>query len=245
LWLETSLEESLTSSQRVDGANIYEWKSLTKRSTTYYALKTPSSAVTFEEKSPISSLPSINFNGSTGSNSYLTISSTQSTSNYTFIPSPSCTTTWFVVMKPRNTISNTDPRYLIHNGSIGNYSGYGYYIANSARYLVYITLGALNSSTNLSLNPEITSYVFDGGYSLYSNGANIATSSSRNCKQPFYTSPSVYARFYIGYGRNATKAWDGYISEIIFYDRALKNSERHAVEKYLGQKYGIKVSSQS
>jgi hypothetical protein len=33
------------------------------------------------------------------------------------------------------------------------------------------------------------------------------------------------------------------MGEIIIFNRALKTEERKAVEKYLGQKWGIKVSS--
>jgi hypothetical protein len=35
--------------------------------------------------------------------------------------------------------------------------------------------------------------------------------------------------------------YDGDIGEIIIFDRALKTEERQSIEKYLGQKWGIKI----
>ena len=47
----------------------------------------------------------------------------------------------------------------------------------------------------------------------------------------------------IGYSSVSSQYWNGDIAEIIVFNRALKTEERQAVEKYLGQKWGIKVAS--
>lgn len=41
---------------------------------------------------------------------------------------------------------------------------------------------------------------------------------------------------------DTTKYFSGYIAEIIIFDRTLRNEERNSIEKYLGQKWKIKVA---
>ena len=53
--------------------------------------------------------------------------------------------------------------------------------------------------------------------------------------------PNRIYPFSIGNDGNNGSNFDGNISEIIFYGRNLNDSERLAVEKYLSQKYQIKL----
>ncbi len=46
---------------------------------------------------------------------------------------------------------------------------------------------------------------------------------------------------FIGGTSNSAENWLGLISEFIVFDRALKTEERQSIEKYLGQKYGIRT----
>jgi hypothetical protein len=42
-------------------------------------------------------------------------------------------------------------------------------------------------------------------------------------------------------GNNNTQYYYGYISEVIIFNKYIKDSERQNIERYLGQKWGIKV----
>ncbi len=73
--------------------------------------------------------------------------------------------------------------------------------------------------------------------SLYKNGTRVA-----NLTVPSF-GPNTSAPFRIGCQNDGTiHCFDGQISEIIMYSRALKIEERRAVESYLGKKYAISVS---
>jgi prepilin-type N-terminal cleavage/methylation domain-containing protein len=71
---------------------------------------------------------------------------------------------------------------------------------------------------------------------LYFNGSNVSTSTSTLTG----TFPNITIT--VGNFTNASRTLGGDIAEVIIYDRALKNEERIAVEKYLGQKWGIKIN---
>jgi hypothetical protein len=46
-----------------------------------------------------------------------------------------------------------------------------------------------------------------------------------------------------GLGPENDTAWNGYISEIIIFSKALKAEERKSVEQYLSQKYSVRLNS--
>jgi hypothetical protein len=46
----------------------------------------------------------------------------------------------------------------------------------------------------------------------------------------------------IGYYSSTLFQWQGWIGEILLYDRALSASDRLKVERYLGKKWGITVA---
>jgi prepilin-type N-terminal cleavage/methylation domain-containing protein len=74
---------------------------------------------------------------------------------------------------------------------------------------------------------------------VYKNGNNVGT----NTDTAAYLPPGTTATFRIGgYFNGGNYHYDGYISEIIMYGRVLADDERKEIEKYLGRKYGIKVS---
>jgi hypothetical protein len=74
---------------------------------------------------------------------------------------------------------------------------------------------------------------------LYKNGIQVGT----NTDTAAYLPPATTATFRIGgYVVGGNYHYDGYISEIIMYGRVLADDERKEIEKYLGRKYGIKVS---
>jgi len=92
-----------------------------------------------------------------------------------------------------------------------------------------------------TLNPTIISLVLQStvtnGSNAYINGSLAATltethsNAGDNSLSIGVIGSSAFSTYY-----------DGDLGEIIIFDRALKTEERKSIEKYLGQKWGIKVS---
>ncbi len=132
---------------------------------------------------------------------------------------------------------------MIYNGTSANNNGYGYFLASNSRRLVFTTIntttvgGVVNDVGN-----EVVSMVYNSSqigspvtwqpFKTTLNGSEASATVS--CRQP-----DSGAFFQIGFGRNATLPWAGYISEIIFFDRALKDEERNSIRSYLAQKYSL------
>jgi hypothetical protein len=107
-------------------------------------------------------------------------------------------------------------RQIIEASQFGLYSG------------VEIIGGAINTNANI-----LTAYFNGTSSKLFSNGAikvsgNTGTGSSVNP--------------YIGKGSGVDLAINGDISEIIIFNRALNDSERQQVERYLSTYYGIALT---
>ena len=87
---------------------------------------------------------------------------------------------------------------------------------------------------------EVVSYTYAGGtlgaHKIYSNGVNYAL----NNPNVTYTAPTT--RFLIGARTTDASKWSGWLSEIIIFNRYLNDVDRKSVEKYLAQKYGIKIT---
>jgi len=110
-----------------------------------------------------------------------------------------------------------------NNGSASNGTG-------------FVTVSNLNSVTTGIATIVMRSKVSSGS-KVYVNGIDSAT----------YTENFTAwgdANLWIGAigSANSSKEFDGYIAEIIIFQRALKNEERIDIEKYLSKKWGIKIS---
>lgn len=105
-----------------------------------------------------------------------------------------------------------------------------------------IISGSSSSSTITGVNgldTEIVSVVLkntvSSGSTAYVNGTSNVTFTDAAANNGAATT-TIGAD-----GPSAGAPWDGYISEVIIYSRALKTEERKSVEKYLGQKWGVKI----
>lgn len=246
LWLEPSMEDSFLTTETDSGSQVSRWNDRNPQAVRkYYALKTASSAVTYVSRSPSTSLPSLYFDGSTIANSFFTLSTSSSSAVNTFIPTPNCAVSYFLVADQTSS-TNTDTRFIISNSTLTSTNGFGYYFGGAAiaRSLVYITVNTRYATTPaVTLNkPEIISHTYGGSGSIPNFYINGTTSTMNASTSLTCAAPSGAALFYIGNGRNATNTWSGHIYEIIYFDRLLKNEERKEIEKYLGQKYRIAVS---
>jgi prepilin-type N-terminal cleavage/methylation domain-containing protein len=95
----------------------------------------------------------------------------------------------------------------------------------------------LVSSTNITINNKFQIFIFDYNKStrnLYVNGVlvNSITSSLRDSGSINNTIGKTVSLEYLV----------GSIAELIIYDRALLNSERKDIEKYLSKKWAIKIN---
>jgi prepilin-type N-terminal cleavage/methylation domain-containing protein len=99
------------------------------------------------------------------------------------------------------------------------------------------------------LKNYVTSFVnTNAKYVHYSNGnlsasKNIIPISSNSIStQPNFLQIGAWNDISNTNPESYSEAFNGNIGEIIIFNRALKEEERKAIEKYLGQKWGIKVS---
>lgn len=136
----------------------------------------------------------------------------------------------FTVAMPRAASS----RYNIH---VGNSPTSG-----QTGGLLYITSGgdwAIFSGSSLSdgpadTNAHVFSQAYDGASSaLYVDGSSVATGDAGT---------RGLTNFRVGDGIANSNPFDGYLFEIMVYNRSLTSSERNDVESYLGDKWGVTIS---
>jgi len=112
-------------------------------------------------------------------------------------------------------------------------------------YSVNSTSGNFYSTNSWQANkPYITSLVRDINASSAEVWLNNQQYISETATRPRYEPDSlklVIGAIYFG-GTSYSRYFDGDISEVIIFDRALKNSERIDIQKYLSKKYNIALS---
>ncbi len=226
LWLDSTSEKSFDSSV-ANNSPVINWYDLnTQLSTPTNANQaTPSNQPTYKVNA-VNGLPALSFDGGDFMNfngvnlnksAYTVILVEQrNTSNPTFIfgVDGGSRTVGFAIGYAANT-------------TFRNYHYWGAYSWTSK------TVPAYNGpKTNISS----TSYGHAGSASKICININGSTSTcSSSVQKPGYTT-----NFKIG--RADFSSYSGYIVEVIAFDRALKDKERIAIEQYLGQKWGVKVS---
>lgn len=231
LWLETTMNKSLQNAndsyQITDGNNIKYWNDINPISTQkFIASQTNSSIQPMFKKNGIGGLPTIFINGAKGF--VIPFSSDLNTQNFTI----------FVVTQPLQTTSNWGVILFSRDATDGNdRKGYNIYknLGNTA-WEFWTGYGASWYSNNFSAisfnkNVILTFERYSDKKEIYENStlkSSLTCQYTINKKNPFYIANGW------GWGD-----YNGYISEIIYYDRDLKNSERIAVESYLKQKYQI------
>lgn len=237
LWLETSMTDSFPDTQANDGIQLTTWNDRNPQVTTKYtATATASAGITYKNSSDIYSIPSVYFSGS--SSAFFTLQN--AAGNTAPIITPNNSFSFFVVAKLDEDANATKTIF-----SNGNAAGWGYGVAgsqnNRTRRLIFA--GGINDDTAAAsgtTNAEIISGTFNGSTAgavkLFVNGsAQVLTSATA-------TSLTPATALYIG-NTSSGSPWSGYISEVIIFDRALNDFDRAQIEKYLGQKYGIKTDT--
>lgn len=244
LWLETTSKGSFNEGVR-DGDDITAWNDINPQATKkLFALRSVSdSTLEYRENDSdsIGKLPSLHFSGSINQILTLCTDSNTSTISSTQIPllTPFNAYTFFVVIKK---IGGTLNGVLYNGKSSFPRDGWGSLVNSDEgpqNYVAYSGNNTFGWEPILDNVAYIMAVTYDGAssYEAYNGGSLMASGGGTLSSTSGPTSPMVIGGF-----SSSEAPWQGYISEIIVYDRALKKSERQAVEYYLGQKYSIKVS---
>lgn len=237
LWLEPTMPESFLQNQTTENSQITQWNDISSQATNkYYAFASASSGITYKEVSDIYLLPSVYFSGSTSA--LFELSTKESSLSSTAIATPNNDFTFFIVAQLRAVSSSFVSSTIFLNGNSA--AGWGYAVGGSEnsgkrqiKFLGETDNNVLTATS--SAKPEIISATYQrgGAIKLFTNGVLESLTSSTSVSKI----PS--GNFYIGNSSSANP-WQGYISEIIIFDRVLSDANRQLIEQYLGQKYGIK-----
>src|SRR5690606_3873032 len=89
----------------------------------------------------------------------------------------------------------------------------------------------------VSYNPQLYAISYrESSLSLYIDGSDTPTTATK-------TAENAYGSWVIGSHKSGGSEFiNGYIAEIIIYNRLITNAEREDVEDYLSQKWGIELN---
>lgn len=237
-WYETSLSDSFNTSESYNNKQITTWYDISPSSLVMKKnslSKTASSAVTYTSNG-IGGIPSLTFNG-TGSNSVSDPNGKISLSS--FYQGSFAQNTIFIVCRP-TAMPSSFTRIFIDSASGASVSASGIYATNS----VHFNLGSVSNTATVT-NPA--NFVLGQDYilALYFNNTS-SKAYVNNTKQTAgnaNVSPGSngLSGLTIGSDRNGNYGFNGLISEIIIYNRTLKDAERAVIFRYLSAKYKIPV----
>ncbi len=138
-----------------------------------------------------------------------------------------------------------------HSTTLSLYDATGFYNSSSAALRAFWqtspdydtrpfrTASSFPSMTSLSNNiPYIASLYFDGSDGFYNiNGGSYTSTSSTGQ----FNSSNISIGCSVQSG-SQLQCFNGYIAEVIIYDRDLNLSERQKIESYLSKKYNISLT---
>ncbi len=223
-WYETSLTQSLKSSEAFDGAAISTWfdispTSITNRRNTLS--RSASNDLIYQENG-INNLPSLKFNGKAN----LVLNN--------FYESTSDEHTIFFVARPYILGSNTGTIIDSANASASTTS-----IAfTNTGIRMFFGVAATASGTNISSGQDyiVATYANGSASKVYINNAAATIGNAIN------PGNNILQGLTVGTDKNSAAAFTGLISEIIIFNRPLHLQERRDIFKYLSYKYNITVN---
>ncbi len=227
-WYETSMKESLNSNELKEGANITAWKDISPSSIVNGNNKltaVASSNITYSQ-SAINKIPSLKFTGSAN----LSIAN--------FSQGPSSQATIFLVIKPTYAPDGSNYKTIFD----GNSADFAFSIKSD---MVRLNAGSIVSSTS-----SANSFANSGEYAIavYFNGSSSKafvnnTDSAIGGSTALNSGTNQLNGFVIGSNRSATfVGFPGYISEVVIFNRIIKNAERKEIFNYFSKKYKISIT---
>jgi hypothetical protein len=228
-WVEASSNKSFTVEDPSDGTAISTWNDINPQLTLKNNAVAGNSPT--YTRSAINGIPALKFNGTSN---YLTVSNL--ISNTTGL-------TAFVVCK-RIAVSADTGSFTLYNTAVStiDYDNAAILVPNYegafGSFLQSYRNAALSNSSHPGNNiPYIFTTVFDGTNNIvYLNGVAGATAASTGTFN--ISNISIGSRYVNGF----SNFYNGYIGEIIIFDRALSTSERQQIEQYLSKKWNITVT---
>ncbi len=230
LWFETTLPESFngdpnSQSSPQNDSSVVTWYDINPHT------NVPNNAVqntllsqpTYKE-GKINNLPVLSFDGN---DDVLPIASNKVLTKYSY--------TIFVVEERMTSLAGA--MFGASNGSSGGMTIR--YNSGTTIILKHFSSGGSDWGTATvpsysSPTLRIISATFNQGpENIYINGDLTYTSGSR-------LSSPINTLYEIGFDGNGAPHYNGYLAEIILFNRALKSSERHDIEAYLANKWGQK-----
>lgn len=194
---------------------------------------TANSSITYNTTG-LNNLPALTFNAS----KYLTGSLSFTNNKYTF----------FAVFSANSTIINFARLMGFNDNTTADSANFCFNISNVLQPNLATTVKGSNPP-NLTVSAQSsfsTPYLYDtyvDGSScfvqqFFNNSANTASFINTGNYTNFNVSNFAIASYSPG-GNLGTYMWDGYISEIIFYNNILSTTDRQKIEGYLAWKWGL------
>ncbi len=248
LWLEGTSEQSFNDAEATDGGSLSTWKDINPQSTAKNnaTQSNPAARPTYVAKG-LNNLPVVKFDGAT---QFLDIPYGATLNSIAF--------TMYIVLKPVSVPPDiASYASLFSNRSHSPGGGYTFYIQPIPNYY---RLWLSSSSAPLTGNggafysatankAEIIAATYadplnnsDQNYTMYYLSAKPSSITS---VQHFAMTQNPSYPFRIGAGSNDFSLaainyfYNGYIAELIFFDRKLKTEERQSIETYLSKKWGL------
>lgn len=230
-WFESTSNSSFLDAETGNNLTVSSWNDINPQlSLKHNPIQLIPASRPVYTTSVINGLPALKFNGTSQYLEYA-YNSDMNPSNFTL----------FVVAQPAATPSANAA--IVSSGDSTLFTGYHLYAMPSLQYETLLGTGAawqgsavLQSATVSKAN--LLEATYDGTtYTLYNSGSSVGTAAFANF------SPNANRVFRIGAGRNenATPAFyfNGYVGEVILFNRVLKTDERTSVEDYLEKKWAL------
>lgn len=225
-WYETSLDSSFIQEElQDDGSAISTWFDISAKKVTrnHATQSTADSQPKYFEEIFAKGIPGIRFDGVDDSMNF--IGDDILNSNYTI----------FVVEQRR--ASDTDNYFIAGTSSSSNQNLRLGYVSDTS--LTHSHIGNSISYTVPAYSANITrmhsfSFNLSGGKKYWLNGGLAANVDAVNISQ---TNPiESFAGAALG------KSYNGFLAEVIIFNRVISDKERHLIEEYLSKKYNIALS---
>jgi len=231
-WYETTSKDSFEQSQVIDGAQLTKWKDISSSSIltgTNILTTTASPNVTYSQSS-INKLPAVKFSGS-GKLSLLAF--TQAYSEATI----------FLVIK-LNYVTDASNYKTIFDG-FSTSDDFSFSIKNDMAQ-VYAGGTIAGAHTNSVAN----SFLNSGEYviAIYFNGTsskvflNNTESTLGGNNNIFDSGTKQLVGLTLGTNKSGNLGFNGFISEVAIFNRAIKSSERKEIFNYFSKKYKIDIT---
>lgn len=248
LWYETTLDSSLIPEEAVNGTGVTTWYDNNSQALSRSKANTTKvSPLTIYAENAINGLPALRCNSSllqvnTDTEYRPNNSMPIATDSFTIFLVASANTTHQIDVESNSDVGGTSGQnYVIGAANGGNISGAG------------ISLG----TNGVSVYEHADSYmpalaVYDGSTSKLLTRPAVITVDYNNKTPTIFinsntnraglTSPKTTVAAPLNFCSGGYGVFDGYIGEVVIFNRHLLTDERKAVEKYLGKKWKIDFS---